>query len=88
MGLTTANTSTAAYTYGQLALMSTGQNGAPNNWQAVQATVTAGNVTGTGTLLMDTGSGDAFIGLPGNPTVPASNGTVVSFSLVGWQRHL
>lgn len=83
LGLTTANTSAAAYTYGQLALLGTGQGGAPNNWQAVQATVTAGTVTGTGTLLMDTGVTDAFIGLPGNPLATAPNGMLVTLSLVG-----
>ncbi len=83
LGLTAANTSAAAYTYGQLALASAGQNGAANNWQAVQATVTAGTVRGTGTLLMDTGVSDAFIGLPGAPTTQAANGTLVTLSLVG-----
>ncbi len=83
LGLTAANTSNAAYTYGQLALVSPGQNGAANNWQAVQATVTAGPLSGTGTLLMDTGVTDAFLGLPGAPMGPAATGTLVTFSLVG-----
>ncbi len=83
LGLTAANTSTAAYTYGQLALLSTGKNGAANNWQAVQATVTAGTSSGTGTLLMDTGVSDAFLGLPGATPGQASNGTLVTLSLVG-----
>lgn len=83
LGLTAANTSAGAYTYGQLTLASAGQNGAPNNWQAVQATVKAGTVSGTGTLLMDTGVSDAFIGLPGAPTTQAANGTLVTLSLVG-----
>lgn len=83
LGLTAANTSAAAYTYGQLALLSTGKNGAANNWQAVQATVTAGPSSGTGTLLMDTGVSDAFLGLPGATPGQASNGTLVTLSLVG-----
>ncbi|MFG1427911.1 autotransporter outer membrane beta-barrel domain-containing protein [Roseixanthobacter glucoisosaccharinicivorans] len=88
LGLTTANTSAAAFTYGQLALANPSAAGGPNNWQAVQAQVTiqvpgSNVVSGTGTLLMDTGVTDAFIEVPGAPDGVAPVNTTVGISFVG-----
>ncbi|MEP9369321.1 autotransporter domain-containing protein [Xanthobacter sp. VNH20] len=88
LGLTAANTSAAAFTYGQLALANPSAAGGPNNWQAVQAQVTiqvpgSSAVAGTGTLLMDTGVTDAFIEVPGAPDGVAPANTTVAFSFVG-----
>ncbi|MFG1422914.1 autotransporter family protein [Roseixanthobacter liquoris] len=88
LGLTAGNTSTAAFAYGQLALANPSAAGGPNNWQAVQAQVTiqvpgSSTVSGTGTLLMDTGVTDAFVEVPGAPDGVAPANTTVGISFVG-----
>lgn len=90
LGLTEANTSAQAYSYAQLALAPKQTAGAPQ-WLATTVTVTvttpagastpASSASGKGTLLMDTGVEDAFIGIPnGGSITPASN-TVVTLQL-------
>ncbi|WP_051356937.1 autotransporter outer membrane beta-barrel domain-containing protein [Azorhizobium doebereinerae] len=79
LGLTGANTA-AGYSYAQLTL---GPAQTGTTWQAVQATVTVDKASGTGTLLMDTGVTDAFIGLPKGSTVVSSNGTLVTLVIEG-----
>ncbi|MGU3495681.1 autotransporter domain-containing protein [Xanthobacteraceae bacterium A53D] len=83
LGLTTANTTQQAYGYGQLVLKGESSDTTIKNWQAVQATVTAGKYSGTGTLLMDTGVTDSFIGIPGAPLAPAHDGIRVDIELAG-----
>ncbi|MFG1463120.1 autotransporter domain-containing protein [Xanthobacter sp. DSM 24535] len=88
LGLTSSNTSAEAFTYGQLALANPAVAGGPDNWQAVQAQVTiqvpgSSTVSGTGTLLMDTGVTDAFVEVPGAPDGVAPANTTISISFVG-----